>query len=318
MSQIELSLHTTNEGVDWVRSLMAANDYTQQFSVERWQASSTIQPSLESADWAFTLRFYLPNDGAATTQVEQLKTLLSPLHRTGMTTLLEATDVAAAVALNPPMHRIGQRFLVAATEQPEPPTQDSAILLRLQPSLAFGSGFHPATQLVLELLERFIAPTMQTLDLGCGSGILSVAMAKLGATVLALDNDPTAIAATQAAVWLNQVEAQVNVLAGSLGNGGELGHWLGGKLAEGAIAVAPTSTFDLIAANVLGRIHVALAADYWTAFRSAAPEGGILITAGFTDDYASQVDAALGQVGFVAIEQARSREWVAFAHRRPC
>jgi ribosomal protein L11 methyltransferase len=315
MSQIELSLHTTHEGVDWVRSLLAANGYRNQLRIHP-SAVSTDPPDLNSKDWAFTLRLYLPNDVAAQTQVATLTHLLSPLHRTGMATPLEALVLESEMdVVKLPTQRIGRRFVIA-TDWSKLTSDQSEILIQLPSSLAFGSGFHPATQLVLELLEQFVTPTMKTLDLGCGSGILSVAMAKLGATVLALDNDPTAIAATQAAVELNRVSPQVKVVAGSLGQGGTLGHWLGGELVDTPIAIVPDSSFDLIAANVLGRIHVALAADYWSALRTTSPEGGFLITAGFTDDYADEVNTALVKAGFASVEQVRSQEWVAFAHRR--
>jgi ribosomal protein L11 methyltransferase len=169
----------------------------------------------------------------------------------------------------------------------------------------------------LELLERWVKPGMNVLDLGSGSGILSVAMAKLGATVTAIDNDPVAAEATQATVDRNQVSAQVTVLHGSLGRGGGLGHWLGDDPSAGAPGrssmaqtLHPQADFDLIAANILGRIHITLAPDFGAALRP----GGLLITAGFTMDYADGVSEALQEVGFEEADRATIADWIALAY----
>ncbi len=102
------------------------------------------------------------------------------------------------------------------------------IIIKLKTSLAFGSGLHPATILAIKLLELHITNNMNVLDLGSGSGILSVAAAKLGANVLALDNDAVAVAATQDAITRNNVTDKVRVIQGSLGRGSEIGNWMGG------------------------------------------------------------------------------------------
>ena len=218
-------------------------------------------------------------------------------------------ETKSPASQNSPIHRIGQRFVVLATDAVYQPCPDE-ILLRLKPSLAFGSGLHPATMLSVRLLERYVTPGMKALDLGCGSGILSVAIAKLGAQVLALDNDAIAVQATQATIQDNQVEAQVTVQCGSLGDGSSLGHWMSGTLTQ-EVSTVQASDLDLIVANILGRIHITLAADY----RNALRPNGLLITAGFTTDQELEVVAALQTVGFEALKYKRSGDWIAIAHR---
>jgi ribosomal protein L11 methyltransferase len=245
-------------------------------------------------------------------QVAAIATALSALERTGLTTPLHITKVNTPASPGHFTQRIGQRFVVVAGDRSarSHPTPD--LLLHLQPSRAFGSGLHPATRLSLQLLERHVNPTMQALDLGSGSGILSVAMAKLGAQVWAVDNDPIAVQATQTAVDHNQVATQVTVRAGSLGQGSQLGHWLGGA---GRVAVAAvTEHFDIVVANILARIHITLAPDYGTALQK--PDGArLLIIAGFTQEYQADVTAALAAVGFVVIDSAHCDEWVALVYR---
>lgn len=307
MAWIELSLDTTAEAVDWVCTLLAETQSVEDFGITNYQ------PEAESTSWRFTLRFYVMHDRQSRSRVDAIAQRLSPLHRTGLTTELEAALVETKLPASQKssIHRIGQRFVVLETNAVYPSSPDE-ILLRLKPSLAFGSGLHPATMLSLRLLERYVAPGMKALDLGCGSGILSVAIAKLGAQVLALDNDAIAVAATQTTIQDNQVDAQVTVQCGSLGDGSRLGHWMSGTLTQD-VSTIHAADLDLIAANILGRIHITLAADY----RSALRPKGLLITAGFTTDQEPEVVAALQSVGFEALEYERSGNWVAIAHRLP-
>ncbi len=309
MSWIELSLNATHEAVDWVCTLLADVGY-----IDDTQIANYRQPDRATShenDWAFTICLYLPHEVGANSQLEKIADLLSPLHRTGLTTALEiATIEGKPVEGRDRTHRIGQRFVVLAPDtryQPQP----NDILLKLETSLSFGSGFHPATRLSLELLERHVRPAINVLDLGCGSGILSVAIAKLGATVLALDNDNIAVQSTQTAVQQNGVESQVTVIEGSLGQGSDLGHWMGGTTQEKVATIEPAAEFDLIVANIFARVHIALTPD----FRQAVRPSGIVIAAGFTIDYADEVTKAFTEAGFEEVDRARSQEWVALAYR---
>jgi ribosomal protein L11 methyltransferase len=297
---MELSLDTNNEAVDWVCTLLAGTRYQGEIRVADY-SEDAAQP------WAFTIYLYLPEDAQA--QAQEIAKILLPLHRTGIATELQMRRVTTiAPAQNSPLlHRIG-RFVITDCQQDSSP---AAIPIQIKPGLAFGSGLHPATRLSLRLLEQYIKPGMQTLDLGSGSGILSVAIAKLGAQVLSVDNDPIAVQATAESVQLNGVSAQVTVQQGSLGRGSELGHWMGEKTIGTVQSIDAFAPFDLIAANILGRVHVTLAPD----FRQALNPGGILITAGFTTDYEEDVRNALSGEGFAAIACERHQEWVAWMYR---
>lgn len=347
MSWMELSLDTTPEAVDWIRTLLAtSNEYQGGIYVKPYTIapeSETIleheinpepqSPSEDAFDlssavdadpaWAFTLCLYLPNDRQAHTTATTIDSLLSPLHRTGLTSALQVAILSEKPAesasddpSHAPVHRIGDRFVVLSTHTPYQ-TVATEIPLRLQQTLAFGSGLHPATRLTLQLLERHVAPGISGLDLGSGSGILSVAMAKLGAQVVALDNDQVAVQATQDAVNLNDVTQQVQVMEGSLGGGSQLGHWMGGSIAP-VSSLAPSAQFNLIVANILGRIHVELAGDYAQALRSTPEQLGRLITAGFTTDYEGEVTAAMEKAGFTIGDSERWGEWVALMFVQQC
>jgi ribosomal protein L11 methyltransferase len=321
MPWMELSLDTTSEAVDWVCTLLAGTRYKGDVKVVECAEDPHSQ-------WAFTLYLYLPD--TAQSQAQEIADVLLPLHRTGIATELQVMIVdAPAIAPGypqgvdstdsqritplPRIDRVGDRFVILANEladefySPAP----HELTLRIKTSLAFGSGLHPATQLSLRLLEKHIAPEMKTLDLGSGSGILSVAIAKLGAQVLAVDNDAIAVQATQDAVQQNGVAAQVTVMQGSLGQGSKLGHWMGGETLGEVKAIDAIGSFDLIVANILARVHMTLAPD----FRRALHPSGLLITAGFTADYEEAVESALVEEGFEAIDCERLQEWVAWMYR---
>lgn len=315
MALIELSLDTTHEAVDWVWTLLAETIDIADVQIREYAQ----QNSPADSQWTFTIRLYLDYDAQARLRVEKIVNLLSPLHRTGLATAIETSVVeekpSIADIVNPLVHRIGKRFVVQAPDAPDQSQTTDKITIKLQKTLAFGSGLHPATILSLQLLERHILPTMNVLDLGSGSGILSVAIAKLGAKVLALDNDSIAVQATQDTVGLNGVEQQVTVMEGSLGCGSDMGHWMGKNTSANATKIDATGTFDLIVANILARIHIALADDFRRSLRHTDAQKGLLITAGFTTDHEESVTAALTAAGFEVIDDIRLNEWVALAHR---
>lgn len=316
MSWMELSLDTTNEGVDWVCTLVAETININDVYITEYTQDNQEDSTLPS--WAFTINLYLADDVNLRTNIDKIIKLLSPLERTGIATAISTNIVEDKLTnvdkLNPVIHKIGQRFVVLAPHIPYQPETTDEVILRLNKSFSFGSGFHPATILSLKLIERYVLPGMNTLDLGSGSGILSVAMAKLGATVLALDNDIVAVQATQDAVMLNQVEQQVKVMAGSLGAGGDLGHWMNQEIRDDVPTIQPTKSFDLIVANILARVHVALADDFQSALRQTDAHQGLLIASGFTVDHEEDVAAAFTKAGFEFVNCERLNEWVAFAY----
>ncbi|MDB9343729.1 50S ribosomal protein L11 methyltransferase [Nodularia spumigena CS-586/05] len=312
MSWIELSLDTTHEAVDWVCTLLAETIDINDIYITQYAESDSA-----NSDWTFTMRLYLPYDVSARTGVEKIANLLSPLHRTGMTTAIQTNIVENKItdAPKPLVHPIGERFIIVNSDTPAQSEIADKITLKLQKTLAFGSGLHPATIVSLRLLERYITPEMQVLDFGSGSGILSVAMAKLGANVLALDNDSVAVQATQETVTLNNVEQQVQVIQGSLGCGSELGHWMSVNTVNDVSKVEAKDTFDLIVANIFARVHIALADDFREALRQNQAQPGLLITAGFTTDHEESVTTALTEAGFEVIDCERLNEWVALTHQ---
>ncbi|MBU2498045.1 MAG: 50S ribosomal protein L11 methyltransferase, partial [Proteobacteria bacterium] len=112
--------------------------------------------------------------------------------------------------------RITDRLMVLPAWDDLPPDFRGEVI-RMDPGPAFGTGQHPTTRMCLEEVERRVAPGVRLLDLGTGSGILSIAAVKLGAaSALALDLDSVAVQAARANCRHNSVSRKVAVLQGTL------------------------------------------------------------------------------------------------------
>jgi ribosomal protein L11 methyltransferase len=107
--------------------------------------------------------------------------------------------------------RFGRRLWVCPTSA-APPEDVAAVVVRLDPGLAFGTGSHPTTALCLQILDSIDVTGRRVIDYGCGSGILSIAALKLGAAhATAIDLDPQALLATRANAARNDVAANIDV-----------------------------------------------------------------------------------------------------------
>lgn len=105
-----------------------------------------------------------------------------------------------------------EKFLV----DPAIKQNDEVHLIKITPGMAFGTGYHETTRLTAELLQKYAKTGSQMLDLGCGSGILSIMGAQLGCKVLAVDLDPFAIEATNENIKKNKVSSSVTVMLSDL------------------------------------------------------------------------------------------------------
>src|SRR5215210_8095413 len=261
MTWLELSVDVETEAVESVSELLAQYGYNGGVVVD--------QPIITGADgpeYSFdtsrpvTVRTYLPLDAHAEEtrqRIEQALWHFGQIRAVGALSVrpLEEEDWANVWKQHYTIQRIGMRTVIVPSWLEYAPQPDD-IVLRLDPGMAFGTGLHPTTQLCVGLLERYVTPDSQVLDLGCGSGILAIAAARLGATVLALDTDSIAVTATRENVQRNDVAGLVSVAEGSLGGGAALDHWLGGSFASSPFPVAPNGeqrttdngllTFDVI------------------------------------------------------------------------
>ena len=165
--------------------------------------------------------------------------------------------------------------------------------LYLEPGLAFGSGSHPTTRMCLEWLASHIKADQVVLDFGCGSGILAIGAALLGARVIAVDHDDQAITATRENAQFNGVSEQIQTL--TLVDWGRDRSW------------QASEHFDVVVANILAAPLIDLAPTFSRSLR----RGGSLVLAGILDHQASQVMQAYPGVKFGPT--VAEDEWVCLA-----
>ncbi|MEP6546272.1 MAG: 50S ribosomal protein L11 methyltransferase, partial [Gammaproteobacteria bacterium] len=190
--------------------------------------------------------------------------------------------------------RFGRRLWVCPTAA-EPPDAPEAVVVRLDPGLAFGTGTHPTTALCLQILDSLPVAGRSLIDYGCGSGILGIAALKLGAAhVLAVDIDPQALLATRDNAIRNGVSADIEVL--------------GIDASGSAPGLAPAFC---VMANILAGPLIELA----PALTAACEEGGYLLLSGLLKSQAYAVKAAYSSA-FGMVRVVERDDWCCIYARR--
>ena len=193
---------------------------------------------------------------------------------------------------------IGERLLVIpAWEQADP---KGRVTLTLNPGLTFGTGSHATTRLCLTALESRIHGGERVLDLGCGSGILSIAALRLGAkNAFACDIDEKCIDVAYENAALNGIgKKQLTVRQGD-------------ATKEGPLRDAIGTGYDVVVANIVADVIISLAPQV----RHFLKEDGWFLTSGIIDDRADEVAAALTAAGWNIVESCTSEGWYCYICR---
>ena len=248
------------------------------------------------------VRAYFPDDERATDTKKQLETALGhmnmmyPMPQPEYQIIKEEDWAEAWKAHYQPL-RVGKRLLIRPLWIDVEPQPDD-IVISLDPGMAFGTGTHPTTQLCLEALEDLVQPTQTILDLGCGSGILAIAAAKLGARqIVGLDIDPIAVEATQENAEVNGVADKIIAEQGRL-----------------ETVVTSARQFDFIVVNILAKIIVNMTQNN---LGDTVRPGGIAIFSGIIDTQVTDVEAALRKTGLEPYARRQQGDWFLIEAKRP-
>ena len=192
--------------------------------------------------------------------------------------------------------RIGEHLVIKPTWLELDPGPDD-IVIELDPGIAFGTGYHPTTDTCLQALEQHITPGMAVLDLGTGSGILTIAAIKLGAEqVTALDIESQAVTAARRNFRRCGINKQVRLGRGSVPH-----------------ATASAGQFDLAVANISARG----VADRCPFILTALKPGGLFIASGLLQTQKEEVASAAEPLGFTLVSEWPREEWVTLLFKAP-
>lgn len=189
---------------------------------------------------------------------------------------------------------IGEKLLIKPEwEELDAPTD--RIVFNIEPGMSFGTGSHYTTQLCLEALEKYVTPDINMLDLGCGSGILSIISLMLGAKrAVAVDIDPNAVDTAYQNAERNGVgKENYTVLSGNVISDSDIQ------------AEISKYKYEVVAANIVADVIIALAPKA----REYMAENGVFITSGIIEDRIDDVKAALQENGFEIVKISRRKDW---------
>ena len=169
------------------------------------------------------------------------------------------------------------------------------IVIELDPGMAFGTGHHPTTRMCLEMLETLVKPCHTVLDLGCGSGILSIASAKMGSEkVIGIDNDETAIKVARENIKINGIGDSVSISNGSVPNKN-----------------IDKYSNDIVVANISSKVILDLSKEITEYLK---PKGYLLIS-GFLDINESEIIDVFKKLNLNMVSKLGTADWVALCLR---
>lgn len=192
-----------------------------------------------------------------------------------------------------PQH-IGPFFVKPTWSREEPP--GNFIVLEIDPKMAFGTGYHETTRLMLRLLPEVVEKQDHVLDVGTGTGILAIASVKLGAArAFAFDTDEWSITNANENMYLNEVADRIEIKKGSK-------------------EVIPDETeFDVVLANINRNTIL----DLLPTLQHVLKSGGHMLLSGLLEKDRQIISEKTGMLGFEIQEISRENEWIAFLLHKP-
>lgn len=248
------------------------------------------------------VKAYLPINSFLIETMKDIERLIAELPNYGLNVgrneikTSEVDDEDWATAWKKYYHpvKISGRFTIVPTWEEYEPVESDELIIELDPGMAFGTGTHPTTVLCMQALEKYVQKDDIVVDVGTGSGVLSIGAAMLGAKrVQALDLDFTAVTVAKENIELNNVEKIIEVTHGNLLE---------------SVKIQP----NIIIANILAEVIMSFSADAATLL----PEDGLFIVSGIIGEKRDLVKNDLLEKGFEIIESVLMEDWVAIIAKK--
>ncbi len=198
--------------------------------------------------------------------------------------------------------RIGNRLVVCPSWH-HYPRSAGEIVLSLDPGMAFGTGIHPSTQMCLSKLETWVRTGMKVLDVGAGSGILTLAALALGADrVVAIDVDPVAVATANANIERAGLSGRVESVLTDFK-----------QVAWQGIQTDYRPPYDLVTANLTAGIIL----ENLDGLLESLNPGGLMIASGIVVQREPEISSAVSKTGVEVAERDEQGDWVCLVVRKP-
>ena len=184
---------------------------------------------------------------------------------------------------------IGEKFVIVPTWR-EYENEEDKYVINIDPGMAFGTGGHETTSLCIKNLEKYVKPHDNVIDVGCGSGILSIAASYLtDGSLKAVDLDKLAVDVSRENFTLNNLENRIEV-------------------EEASLLTKETKKYDVIVANILAHIIELMLEDAYKLLE----DGGYFITSGIIKDKKDELLEKMLKQGFKLVEETSDNEWYSF------
>ncbi len=312
MKWSEISIHTTNEAIEPISNILheagasgVVIEDPFELTKEREDQFGEIY-QLNPEDYpeeGVIIKAYLPVNSFLGETAEAIKEAINNLIIYNIdiginkVTISEVNEEEWATAWKKYYHpvKISERFTIVPTWEEYEPVNSDELIIELDPGMAFGTGTHPTTVMCIQALERTVKSGDAIIDVGTGSGVLSIAAAMLGAGgVRAYDLDEVAVRSARLNIKLNKVNEKVTVAQNNL------------------LDEVEENSADVVVANILAEVILRFTDD---AARVIKP-GGCFIASGIINAKKDLIKEDLIRAGFIIEETLVMEDWVAIIARR--